>query len=250
MSNQVYLVRISPRANTYSYKHPLLHMVIRKSTDPRDAQKGWVEVNEEQANILRKKRIGGGSDPHAPPLFDVMTQEEAIVLQQREMEKLGLGTPENPVGGSPAQMAKIRQLEGEVAQTKSQNVLILGLLQAIVNKIDPALAAQLKGATPESITLDLAPPVIAPASIFAPPEAPPAPVPVAPAAPPPGPKQRPAAGGPQPGAPAAAAPKGGPAPKQRPGADPASLTSKLREEGKIGDVPTTDIGGNADAESA
>ena len=279
-----FVVRISPRAQTLTFKHPLVSRVIRRPTDSNDPTKGWVGVTSEEAAILRPIRVGGASDRHAPPLFDVMTQEDAIAFQQAEMERLGLGTPENPVGGSPIQAAKIARLEAEMAsmraESSTQNARILQLLTVIAAKNDPALAEALKSASPDSLNLELAPGTAMPDSAIDPPP----PDEARPAA------TRPPQGGGAQGGPARAAAPAAPqgaaagqgAPKQRPGAappaaaagqgapkgaaakkaagegggPPESLTAKMRAEGTIsgkapegGDLPE-DKPGTAGADSA
>ena len=264
---EVYVVRISPRAQTLSFKHPLVSRVIRRPVDTRDPTKGWVMVDEDEARILRKVRVGGSSDAHAPPLFDVMTQEEAVQFQQAEMARLGLGTPENPVGGSPLQTAEIAKLKAEMAAMKAesatQNQRIINLLTMLAAKNDPALAAQLKGIAPGDLNLELNPGVSAPDSAIDPPPAEEAvvshatnaPAPPAPskqasphaaaAAPPASPKQRP--GGPAPAAPAPQQGAKEKAPKQQKEPPPESLTAKMRAEGKIGKATSEDIAEDDDA---
>jgi hypothetical protein len=248
MSEQVYVARISTRASTLTYKHPQIPHTFKKPLDPRDSGKGWFTVTAEQAAILRKKKIGGRTDDHAPPLFDVFTQEEAIVFQQREAEKLGLGTAENPVGGSPAQMAKIRDLEQKLAASQATSAATLSMLTLLMKKVAPELLDGIAGATPETLALDLAPPVTEPASIHEKTQAPVVTAPQKPADTAPMKKDRPGAGAP------AAPPAGAPAPKEkrqgppRNSNDPASLTAKMRESGQIGDIPTdlSEPGANAE----
>ena len=276
-----FVVRISPRAQTLTFKHPLISRVIRRPTDTNDPTKGWVGVTAEEAAILRPIRVGGASDRHAPPLFDVMTQEDAIAFQQQEMERLGLGTPENPVGGSPIQAAKIARLEGDMASLKSTNAQILALLQQMAAQSNPQLAEALKGATPESLHLDLAPGTKMPDSAIDPPpqdETRPAAArppqggaaqggqvrAAAPAAAPQGAgaqgaaKQRPGAA--PPAAAAQGGPKGAAAAKKagagEGGGPPESLTARMRAEGTIsGKAPeggeiADDKPGTAGADSA
>lgn len=277
-----YVVRISPRAQTLQFKHPLVSRVIRRPNDTRDPTKGWVGVSAEEAAILKPIRVGGTSDPHAPPLFDVMTQEQAIAFQQAEMARLGLGTPENPVGGSPIQAAEITRLKGEMAtmraEQQSTNARVLQLLTLIAAKSDPALAEQLKGATPDSLNLDLSPGVSMPDSAIDPRPADEgaSAVPAQaqggqqtrPAAPPAAAAQGGSAAGqqkPRPGATPPAVPvqaPGGQTPKQKKasagegGGPPESLTAKMRAEGVIsgkppegGDLPEEKRGA-ADADTA
>lgn len=241
-----YVARIAQRAQTLTYKHPNIPQVFRKPLDSRDPTKGWVRVSEEAASILRTKRIGGGSDPHLPPLFDVMTQEEAVHFQQIEMERLGLGTAENPVGGAPLAQARVRHLEGKLAAVEAQNAKILSLLAGLVESKNPDVAAALRASSPETLALDLAPATTPPLTVAekrvadeaaAKEEA----ARVKAAAPAP-PKNRPGTG--QTAAPAAQT-KSARTPNAA--ANPASLTAKLRDAGVIGDVPT-DLGdGDTDA---
>lgn len=259
-----YVVRISPRAQTLTFKHPLVSQVIRKSADTRDPTKGWVGVTATEADILRPIRVGGSSDPHAPPLFEVMKQEDAIVFQQAEIARLGLGTAENPVGGSPMQAAKLAKLEAELASFKLQsatnNERVLALLTQIASKQDPALAAQLREASGESLHLDLAPGTSMPDTAIDPPPQNENTAPAAqtrPAAPP---AAQGAPGGAQgqqqkarPGAPAAAQGQTAKQKKGDGGGPAESLSARMRAEGTISGKPEGDLAedkGTAGAESA
>ncbi len=237
MPQETFVARIDPSAQTYQFKHPAIPMVIRKPLDFRDPTKGWVRVSPEQAALLRPIRMGGSSDRRAPPLFEIMTQEQALLFQQAEMEKLGLGTPENPLGGTPMQAAKIRELEVELSSMKGTAEKQTAILMALLAKLDPSMAEKLKGETAETLGLALAPATVMPASIHDVPEPPPVVKPAAPAG----------AAKVRPGTAAAAQPN---AKRNTIPADPASLTSKLREEGKLGAAPTDFDDGTAGAESA
>lgn len=249
METSSFIVRIAPRAETLSFKHPLIARVIRKASDPRDPTKGWVTVSAEQAEILRPIRVGGTSDPTAHALFDIMTQADGLIFQQREMAKLGLGTPEHPVGGSPIQNQKIAALEGELAGMKTQNEQILALLRSIASKTDPGLAEALRTATPDSINLELAPGVGPLPSVIDPPQQD-EPVTAATAGAPPAPagKSAPTAAAPpknRPGAPGASAK---PKAQGDGGGPPESLSAKLRAEGRANGRPSGDLSDDADGE--
>jgi hypothetical protein len=243
-----YVARIAQRAQTLTYKHPLIPQVFRKPLDSRDPTKGWVRVSEEAASILRTKRIGGGSDPHLPPLFDVMTQEEAVHFQQLEMERLGLGTAENPVGGAPLAQARVRQLEGKLVALEAQNAKILVLLAEIAAQKNPELAAALKASSPETLALDLAPATTPPLTTaekrVADEAAAKEEAAKAKAAAPPPPKTRPGTN--QATAPATPSTTK-PARAPNAASSPASLTAKMRDAGMIGGVPTDLSDGDTDA---
>lgn len=236
---QIYVARIDPESGTLTYKNPLIPTTFRCSTDSTDPSKGWVKVSGEHAAILRKKRVGGVSDPRARPLFQVMTQDDAIHFQNIEMERRGLGSPENPVGGSPIAAARVQKLEAELSAMRDQNAKILLMLTAMAEQKNPSLAAVLKDSTPETLALDLAPATTIPLSVAEKREADAVVAKEAEAkakaSQPAPPKQRPGA-----------APAGG---KKGAGADPVSLTAQMREAGKLGDIPTDiapDAGTSAD----
>lgn len=236
------LARINPRAKVLQFQSRQLSQTFHKNLDMKNPSKGWVQVSPEEAAYLRKQKDNGRHEPHAPPLFDVCTQDEAIELQQREFAKLGIGNPDNPIGGNPVEQAKIRQLEAQVdsmrQQMLDQNAQILTLLRNIPG-INPNLAESLKQADPSSIGLALRPAVEVPAPLVE--QAASSPVTVAANSVP--------VPTPTPKAPAAqtapAAPKKPRVGANAPATDSGDLVSRMKSEGKItspkGDIEDSDM---------